>query len=331
MRVLLTGAAGFIASHVAEALAASGHAVRGLDLAVPAEPGATAEWLQGDVTDPACCAAAVAGCEAVCPLAARVGDWGPAAAYERVNVQGTRTLIRAAREAGARRFLLVSSVAVHHYRGLFRADERAPRDGRINAYCRSKLAAEEVLRAEARDALAWTIVRPGVFPFGPRDQTSFVHLAAALERGRMGLVSGGRARVTTAYAENLADGIALALLHPRAAGEDFVIGDDGELSWRELLARFARALDAAPPRRSFPLPLAYAAAWLWEGVYRLLRVRRAPLLTRYRVLLAGRDCHFVSDKARELLGYRPRIELDEGIARTVAWYRDWRRATRPAG
>lgn len=321
--MLLTGAAGFIGSHVAEALLAGGHTVRGLDLAPPAEANPAVEWLAADVTDAARCAEAASGCDAVCHLAARVGDWGPAAAYERVNVLGTTNLVRAAREAGARRFLLVSSVAVHHYRGLFRADETTPRDGRINAYCRSKIAAEDALRAEARGGLTWTIVRPGVFPFGPRDQTSFVHLADAIVRGRMGLVSGGRACVSTAYAENLAEGIALALVHPRAAGEVFVIGDEGELSWRELLALLARALGVEPPRRSVPFPLAYAAAWLLEGVYRLLRARRAPLLTRYRVLLAGRDCHFVSHKAHAILGYRPRVGLEEGIARTVAWYRGW--------
>jgi nucleoside-diphosphate-sugar epimerase len=326
VRVLLTGAAGFIGSHVAEALLAAGHTVRGLDLAPPAEADPAVAWFAGDITDATRCAEAAQGCDAVCHLAARVGDWGPAAAYDRVNVLGTANLVRAAREAGARRFLLVSSVAVHHYRGLFRADETAPRDGRINAYCRSKIGAEDVLRSEAGGGLAWTIVRPGVFPFGPRDQTSFVHLADAIERGRMGLVSGGHARVSTAYAENLAEGIALALAHPRAAGEVFVIGDEGELSWRELLALLARALGAEPPRRSVPFPVAYAAAWLLEGVYRLLRARRAPLLTRYRVLLAGRDCHFVSDKARAILGYRPRIGLEEGVARTVAWYRGWTRA-----
>jgi nucleoside-diphosphate-sugar epimerase len=323
VRVLVTGAAGFIGSHLGERLLADGHRVRGLDLAPATEEAGSCEWLAGDITEAACCEAAVRGCDAVCHLAARVGDWGPAAGYMHVNVQGTRTLARAARAAGVRRFLLVSSVAVHHYRGLFRADESTPRDGRLNAYCRSKIAAEDALREAAGETMEWTIVRPGVFPFGPRDRTSFVHLAAAIARGRMGLVSGGRARVTTAYAENLAEGIALALAHPRAAGESFVIGDEGELSWRELLGIFSRSLGVSSPRRSVPLPIAYAAAWLWEGIYRLLRVKRAPLLTRYRVLLAGRDCHFVSDKARALLGYRPRVGIEEAVERTVAWYRRW--------
>jgi nucleoside-diphosphate-sugar epimerase len=312
MRVLVTGAAGFIGSHLVDALASAGLEVQALDLR-----GAP---IAGDVTRADDCRAAVAGCDAVCHLAARVGDWGPAAEYERVNVGGTRALLDAARAAGVRRFVLVSSVAVHHYRGLRRADEETPRDGRINAYCRSKIAAEDLLRAEA-GALEWTIVRPGVFPFGPRDRTSFVHLARAIERRRMGLVAGGRALITTAYVENLVEGLRLCLTHPRAARETFVIGDEGELSWRELLALFARELGAPAPRRSLPLALAYAVAWAWEAIYRLLRVRRPPLLTRYRALLAGRDCHFVSDKARALLGYRPRVCLEEAVRRTVAWYR----------
>jgi 2-alkyl-3-oxoalkanoate reductase len=318
MRILVTGAGGFIGSHLVEELLRGGHEVRAMDIAPPAT--AAQEQLRGDVTRVEDCRAGVAGCDAVCHLAARVGDWGPAAEYLRVNVEGTRTLLTAAREARARRFVLVSSVAVHHYRGLRRADEETPRDGRINAYCRSKIAAEDVVRGEA-GAMEWTIARPGVFPFGPRDRTSFVHLARALERGRLGYVAGGRALITTVYVENLALGLRLALEHPRAVGETFLFGDDGEVSWRELLSRFAAALGAPPPRLSLPLAVLYPLAWVWEGIYRLLGVRRPPLLTRYRLLLAARDCHFVSDKARSLLGYTPRVDLDEGVRRTVEWYR----------
>jgi nucleoside-diphosphate-sugar epimerase len=319
VRVLVTGAGGFIGSHVCEELIRAGHAVRGLDRAFAAAP-AGIETALGDVTRAADCRAAVAGCEAVCHLAARVGDYGPAAEYVRVNVGGTATLLAAARAAGARRFVLVSSLAVHHYRGLRDADETAPRDGRLNAYCRSKVLAEDALTRGAR-GLEWVIVRPGVFPFGPRDRTTFVHLARALERGRAGYVGGGAAVVTTAYVENLALGLRLALEHPRAAGEAFVIGDPAPVTWRDLFSRFARALGVAPPRLSVPLAVAWPLAAALEGVWTLAGARAAPPLTRYRVVLAARDCSFTSAKAARLLGYAPRVGLDEAIRRTVAWYR----------
>lgn len=322
MRVLVTGAAGFIGSHVVDALLADGHAVHALDrtfAAAPPWPEAVRRF-EGDVTVPADVAPAVAGCDAVVHLAARVGDWGPDAAYEHVNVDGTRIVLAAAREAGARRFVLVSSVAVHRYRGFRDGDESLPRDSDENAYARSKIAAEDVVRAEA-GPLEWTIVRPGVFPYGPRDRTSFAPLAEVLETGWMAVVGGGHAVITTAYVEDLARGLVLATTHPAAAGEVFVLGDDPPIAWRTLLGLFAEALGVRPPRLSVPFPLAWVAATGFEAAWRLVGRTSAPPLTRYRVLVAGRDLGFRSAKAARLLGFAPTVSRAEGIRRTVAWYR----------
>ena len=323
MKALVTGAAGFIGSHVVEELAQAGHEVRAMDLAwaqSTEHPDGRVERISGDVTDPEACARAVAGCDGVIHLAAVVADWGPSSEFFRVNVGGTRTLVRAARQAGVRRFVLTSSVGVHRYRGFRDADESLPRDANINAYCRSKIAAEDVVREQSAE-MEWTIVRPGTFPFGPRDRQAFYSMAQAIESRRLGYINRGRSLITTVFVENLALGMRLALEQPAAAGAVFVIGDDWRGTWRELFTRIAEELETRPPRLSLPLRLAYAVAWLWEGLHRLLRVRSAPLLTRYRVLVAGRDCHFVSDKARRLIGYEPRVGMDEAIRRSVAWYR----------
>lgn len=313
MKVLVTGASGFIGSHVVESLVEAGHQVRGLDLGK-----GEGDWVQGDVTDEEVARRAVQGCDAVCHLAARVGDWGPLQAYERVNVGGTRTLAQAAVVEGVRRFVLVSSLAVHHYRGIDGGTEEEPRDGHIVPYCHSKIGAEDAVR---RCDLEWVVARPGVFPFGPRDRTSFLHLARALEKGGPGVVSGGRAVLCTAYVENLALGLRLCVEHPAAARQVFVLADPWRVTWRELFDRFARELGVAPPWLDAPYGPAMAVAGGLEGLYRALGVERAPPLTRYRVLVAARDCWFSSEKAARILGFAPRVDLEEAVRRTVGWYR----------
>lgn len=322
MKILVTGAGGFIGSHLLEELTRHDHEVRGMDLR-PRPPfvPASVRWFRGDVTRMDAAREAVRGCDAVCHLAARVGDWGPPASYYTANVGGTRIMLEAAQREGARRFVLVSSLAVHHYRGHRAANEYAPRDGHITPYCHSKIHAEDTVRKAAMH-LEWTIVRPGVFPFGPRDRTAFLPVARALRAGRMGLVNGGRARITTAYVANLVSGLRLALEHRAAAGEIFVMGDEPAITWRELLERFSMALGCASPRFSVPLAAAYPVAWTCEAAWRRLRRTQPPPLTRYRVLLAGRDCQFHSEHARCLLGYRPQVDLDAAIERTAAWARD---------
>lgn len=318
MRVLVTGAGGFIGSHLCQELVGHGHQVRGLDLRWQTEP--DFDHLAGDITSHEDCVAAVRECDAVCHLAAMVGDWGSHAAFRRVNVDGTATVLAAARSAGVRRFVLVSSVAVHHYSGLRNATEDTPRDGHITAYCGSKIAAEDVVLSQA-DELEPVIVRPGLMPFGPRDRTSFYDLAQALEGGMMAYVGGGRSVLCTAYVENLVQGMRLALEHPAAAHETFVLADPWQVTWRELFTLLCRELNVRPPSRSVPFAVAYGAAAAMEGAWRLVRAARPPLLTRYRVLTAGRDCHFTSDKARRMLGYAPPVSLEEAVVRTVAWYR----------
>jgi nucleoside-diphosphate-sugar epimerase len=308
---------------VADELVRAGHEVRAMDLAWSQDSehlGGAGERITGDVTDPKACAEAVAQCDGIIHLAAMVTDWGPSSEFFRVNVGGTRTLVGAALEAGVRRFVLTSSVGVHRYRGIRDADETLPRDANLNAYCRSKILAEDAVREHCGE-MEWSIIRPGTFPFGPRDRQAFHTMARAIERQRAGYINGGRSLISTVYVENLALGMRLALEQPAAAGEVFLIGDEWRGTWRDLFTRIAVELDAKPPRLSLPLFAGYGIGWLWEGLHHLLRIRSAPPLTRYRVLVAGRDCHFASDKARRLIGYQPMVGMDEAIRRSVASYR----------
>jgi nucleoside-diphosphate-sugar epimerase len=323
MRTLVTGGNGFIGSHLVRRLEEAGHAVR-----VMAQPGTSldnlegtgAEVVRGDVLDAASIADAVRGVETVFHLAAMVNDWGPREAFLRINAGGTRTVCDAAAKAGARRFVLVSSIAVHRFSGIANGNEDLPRDNVALGYGASKIAAEDVVTgAHAAGAIEGVIVRPGLFPFGPLDRTSFLPLVQHL--GAYAHVGGGRATLCTAYAGNLVHGIALAGEVPAAAGRTYVIADGVRITWRELMDLICGGLGRAPIRRSVPYPVAYAAGSFLEGVHSLLRLRSAPLITRYRVRVAGLDCWFGIDRARAELGYEPPTPFEECMRRTLDWVR----------
>ena len=211
---LVTGANGFIGSGVVRALLAAGETVHGL--VQPGTPTDSIDTLPlalftGDVTRPETLPPALDGVDVVLHLAAVARDWGPPALFERVNVGGTEAVLAAAERAGAQRFVLVSSVAVHAYRDYPEAGEDTPRDGGALPYAASKIQAEDRVRtAHEAGRIEGVIARPGVVPFGPRDRMAFLPLARALERRAVPLVSGGRARFTTAYVENLAEEVNVA-------------------------------------------------------------------------------------------------------------------------
>lgn len=327
MKVLVTGAHGFIGSHLVEKLVAEGAYVRAL-----VSPWGTLENLasmrdrteieivRADVGEPASLSGICNGVDLIYHAAARVADYGPAAAFARTNVAGTENLLREAERAGVTRLVLVSSVAVHRYTGFRDADPRTlPRDGTINAYARSKVAAEDALRAaQARAAQLETVtVRPGLWPFGPRDP-NFRRVAEVLKKGRLPLVAGGRAVINTAYVENLVDGLWRAGTVPQAAGNVYVIADAGTPSWRELFAELARILGAPEPRLSLPGWLSEPLGETVERAYGSVRPGLEPPLTRYRGALMRRDVHFSLTHAQTELGYHPTVSWQEGLARTVS-------------
>ncbi len=310
--------------HLVRRLRREGRPVTVVDLAPlpPEVASAGVRFVQTSITDPACMAEALAGADAVVHLAARVTDFGRATDFERVNVDGTRIVAEAARTAGVRRFILMSSVAVFDYRTGFRdADETTAAGGHEFPYGRTKLRAEEVVRALHRPGFETVIVRPGLVPYGPGDRLASAGMLHAIERRAPLLVDGGRALLSTAYVDNLIAGLCLCLDHPAAAGETFHLCDDVRVTGRELVDALAAALGVPPPSRSLPRALAAPAATALEAAWYALRLRAAPPLTRYRVRTVTSDLHFASGKAKRLLGWTPTVGLADGLAATVAWYR----------
>lgn len=316
---LVTGANGFIGSNLCAELRRQGFPVRGLVL-----PGTDArdiaalgvEVVEADITRPVD-AGLLAGASHVFHLAAIPFDWGPEALFRRVNVQGTRHVIDAAIAAGAAHFVHMSSLAVHPYTGHPHGDETTPRGWDINAYTVTKNQAEDVVLA-CSDRIMVTVIRPGVVPYGPGDRLSMPGMLDAIDRGIYAHVGGGRTRVCLSYVGNLAEGMVRAAQRDGTSGEAFVLADD-VVTWREFIDAMAGCFGRTPPRRSVPYPVAWAMAVLMEMAWRVLPLRGAPPLTRYRVSLFRGDLVFSSDKARRAFGYTPRVALRDGLQATRSW------------
>ncbi|HVX32854.1 MAG TPA: NAD-dependent epimerase/dehydratase family protein [Solirubrobacterales bacterium] len=326
---LLTGASGFIGGHLARRLADQGRQVRCLvrpGAAVAPLAAVGAEPIEGDLTRPDSLAAAAAGCDVVVHCAALVSDWGTVAEIERVNVAGTRDLAAAAAAAAVRRFVHVSTTDVYGHPGGPAVGEDAvgatpPR----NWYARTKLAAEEELRrVAAGSGMETVVVRPATV-YGPGSVAVVGEIAAALRGGNMLLIDGGRALAGLCFVENLADLLLLALDSEAAAGEAFNADDGLAVTWRRFVDDLAAGLGVPPARWSAPYRPARALAVVIEEGYRVLRratgLSTRPLLSRQAVEVLGRPQSFSSRRARELLGWEPRVGYEVGLERTLDWLR----------
>ena len=322
--ILITGVNGFIGSHVAERLLKEGHKVRGLvrktsDLSLI--EGLDIQLFYGDITAPETLQQPLEGVDIVVHVAGLASDWGPYERFRRINVQGTQNIARAAAMAGVRRFVHISTVALHGFGHKQAVDEDFPMADTIFPYNESKKEAEKWLFEFAEQtAMEITAVRPGNV-YGPRDHTFIDKYLEALEQGKIAYIDGGRHKTCPVYIENLVEGILLACFHERAKNEPFIITDGLDITWKQFTDALADAMGLKRPKLSVPYGLVYALAWLMEMFYKLFRIQTPPLLTRYRIMNGGRDYYFSIEKARRILGYEPRIPLEEAVKRTVQWYK----------
>lgn len=320
--VLLTGATGFLGSAIARALVARGHAVRALTRrGTPRDvvDGIAIDHRDGDLTDAASIAAAMAGCGAVIHCAADYRIWVPdPARMDAVNIGGTEAVMRAALAEGVARVVHVSSVATlkPHPDGT-PADERdaATPEQAIGPYKRSKTQAERLVeRMVAQDVLPAVIVNPST-PIGPRDRrpTPTGRLILEAAAGRMpAYVETG---LNLVHVDDCAAGC-VAALTAGAVGERHILGG-ADVTLRDLLAHIAAGRGARAPVRLPRLPL-YPLAVGAEAMARL--TGREPMLTRDGLRMAGQHMFFSSAKAALILGHRSR-PWREAVDDAIAWFR----------
>lgn len=322
---LVTGATGFVGSHVAESLRARGDAVRalareGADTALPEKLGVT--LVRGDVTDADAVRRAVEGCDVVIHCAAKVGDWGHVDEYRKVNVEGLRNLLEAVKGRPLHRFVHVSTLGVYAARHHHGTDETEPLpESHIDGYTQSKVETEKLaLEYHRKHGVPVTVLRPG-FVYGPRDRSVLPRLVDRLRERSVIYIAKGRFALNTTYVGNLVDAILLAVDSPVAVGEVFNITDGEFVSKRRFFEAVADGVGAPRPRGSVPVWLARFMANWREGVFRRKNKPHPPRITQAQLKFAGLNLDFSIAKARTKLGYAPRVSFDEGMKQAVEWYR----------
>lgn len=322
----VTGATGGLGRNLCQRLAAEGETCAGMGR----DPAAL-DWLAGqgvavhrlDVADAPALARAMAGAEVVFHCAALSAPWGPEAAFHAANVAGTANVLAAARQAGVRRVVVVSSPSVGFaFRACRDVREDDPLPARpVNAYAASKRAAERLVLEAAAAGQDCVILRPRGL-FGPWDRALAPRLARVARRGVVPLPGGGGARVDVTCTANAVDALlAAAVAGPQAAGRIYNISNGAPVAVADLLGRALAALGLRA--RLLPLPVgpSLAAARLLEGVARLTGGWEPPV-TAYALGVLAFDHTLDIAAARRDLGWQPRQSLDDGMAALAAWWRD---------
>ncbi len=326
---LVTGATGFIGGHLARRLVREGYRVRCLvrhSSDISALERLDVELVRGDLTDLGSLGAAARGCRFVLHCAALVSDWATVEEIRQVNVAGTRSVLEAAVDASAERFVHLSTTDVYGHPGRPGVDEAFVPTGFSNWYSETKRAAEaEVRRTEQARGMKVVILRPATV-YGPGSEDVVGDIARAIRSRQMLVVGGGRAVAGLLYVENLVDATVLAMRSDAALGEAFNLTDGLDVTWKRFLGDLAAGLGCPEPRWSVPYGVAFGLAFGLEHGYRLVRrttrLKTRPLLSRQAVHVLGRSQDFSNRKARETLGWAPHVTYQDGLAASIEWLRE---------
>jgi len=320
---LVTGATGMTGSHLVQTLVLRGERVRAL--VRPTSRTSTLRSLGidirvGNLSDNATVAAAADGTDRIYHCAARVADWGEPSDFEQANVKGVRNILAAATRTKVERVVFLSTTDVYGFpgRAAYENERFSPRG---YPYADSKIQAEKLIWKHHKTVgLPITIIRPGSL-YGPGAQLMVVRAVQALKRRKMILVDEGEHIIGLTYVGNLVDAMLLAASSPNSIGQAYNIADGLEITWRIYMDRLADLTELPHPTRSYSRGMAMNLANFWESFYRLLGRNERPPLTQMMVELLSSDEPIPIDKAREQIGYQPRVLFDEGMRHTVDWLR----------
>ena len=319
MKVLVTGATSLLGGRVVQRLQARGDDVTVLQRR---PSGLAVREVLGDIADHRAVATAVLGADIVIHAAAKVTVMGPWPEFAATNIAGTENVLDAARTAGVRQFVYISSPSVAHSGASLVGAPAGPADpdrARDN-YSRSKASGELLALAADGNDFSVVAVRPHLV-WGPGDEQLIGRIVARARQGRLAVIGSGAALVDTTYVDNAADAIVAAGDRARELrGRAFVVSNGQPRPVRELLNRITIAAGLEPPRLRVPVVMARSAGSVLERVWKRTHRADDPPITRFLAEQLSTAHWFDQRETRAALNWQPTVSLDEGFARVAAWF-----------
>ncbi len=327
MKILVTGAGGFLGGAISEKLVARGDDVRSFSRKqYPRLEELGVEQHQGDLGDKAAVAAACKGCDLVFHVAAKAGIWGAAEDFYRSNVVGTENILEACGKLEIARMVYTSSPSViFDGSDMEGVNESVPYpDHYMAEYPRTKAMAEKMVLASVSAEFAAVALRPHLI-WGPKDTGLVPGILARGKKGNIRRVGNQKKMVDCTYIDNVVEAHLLAAealsSSSPLSGKAYFISQDEPLDVWDFIARVLKCAGLPPVKGSVSPGVAYAAGAICEKLYGFFPSLGEPPVTRFAAEELATSHWFDNSAARRDFGYRPVVTMEEGFKRLEEWLR----------
>ncbi|MGT2961577.1 NAD-dependent epimerase/dehydratase family protein [Streptococcus sp. S784/96/1] len=322
MRVLITGATGFLGKYIIEELVSSGYQIVAFgrnEIVGHSLESSQVTFVKGDLTNIEDVRKAALGVDAIIHAGALSDVWGLWQDFYHSNVIGTQNVLTVCEELNIKRLVHISSPSIYakadHQFNI--SEEEAPLENNLNYYIKSKLMAEQLV---AQSAVPTVVLRPrGLFGIG--DVSIVPRLLRTNNTIGIPLLNKGKQFVDMTCVENVAYAIRLCLEHEKAPGQIYNLTNDEPMPFKDLLDLFFKASGNSPHYRKLPAKPLEVIVTLIEGIFLKCRLKKEPPLTRYTFYLLAYSQTLSIDKIKRELGYRPKLSIVEGVQKYVDYHR----------
>lgn len=323
MKIVVTGATGFLGGRLTSALVRRGYEVVGIGR--NPERARNVEMhgirmLLGDVADRDFIFRAIRGADAVIHAAALSAPWGRHRAFYVANVAGTQNVVDACQSLGVNRIIHISSPSVT-FSGcdVLLQTEGCPYPSHyLSYYSQSKKLAEDIVNKAIWGGLAATILRPKAI-FGPGDTTLLPRIVTMARLNHLTQIGKGNNLIDITYVENVVQGIMMTLRSDRSIGKTYVVTNDEHVPLWDVIRRIARDIAGVRTLQQVNYKVAYLMAAILEA--RAALSGKEPRLTRYSVALMGKHQTYDISAFKSDTGYAPEISIQEAVQRTIDDYK----------